>query len=507
MTGSERSGSLLARLRRRPTGGVVTHQQRALVLAMRGKYHEAAQLLLAQLPMPLRDSGALHREHRRQATIAATYLTKAGRTATAGRLTALLERSRSHATAPGCRPDPVRLEKLPEQDALGPAGATRPADNRGRTLPPKQSPGNLDIGPTLLVKVPEEVGASKGQGAVVAPTPAPARPSGAAEAILAKTSDPGHVTPQLMRQLRQLRTARNLRSSRPSDVFAPGPATYPYELGERIADRFVLEARIGHGGMASVYRARDLELEEEVALKVFTQPLGGSEADLEGLRRFRQELKLSRSLVHPHVIRVYDIGVHEARRYITMELLRGASLDQLIGAPVEPGLALCLLVQACRGVQAAHQQGVVHRDLKPDNLFVTDEGLVKVMDFGIAKSAHIRGPTLVGTTAGTPEYMSPEQISDFSAVGPAADQYSLGIVAYELLTGSLPFEHNELVKLFYMHLERPPAPIRQHQPDLPAELEVLVARMLSKDPTQRYPDLASLLTELSMLRNGFRRAL
>jgi len=230
--------------------------------------------------------------------------------------------------------------------------------------------------------------------------------------------------------------------------------------------------------------------------------MGGSEADREGLRRFRQELKLSRQLVHPNVIRVYDIGVHEARRYITMELLHGTSLQDLLGAPVDPALALCLLLQACEGVHLAHSQGVIHRDLKPDNLFVTSEGVVKVMDFGIAKCSHVRGVTLAGTTAGTPEYMSPEQISDFSAVGPAADQYSLGVVAYELLTGVLPFEHTQLVKLFWMHLEHSPPPLRQHHPALSEELEAAVLRMLAKDPKDRYPDLPGLLAELTRLRDA-----
>src|SRR5207237_6670039 len=151
--------------------------------------------------------------------------------------------------------------------------------------------------------------------------------------------------------------------------------------------------------------------------------------------------KLSRQLIHPNIIRLYDIGLHQGHRYISMELLVGKSLKDRMRAPIEFRTALGYLLQACHGLQAAHDAGVVHRDVKPDNFFVTGDGVLKVMDFGIAKHHAAPGVTVAGSIAGTPQYMSPEQISNFSAVTAATDLYALGICAYELFSGAPPFTH------------------------------------------------------------------
>src|SRR2546430_1406107 len=185
-----------------------------------------------------------------------------------------------------------------------------------------------------------------------------------------------------------------------------------FEPGATVAGRYRLEAKIGQGGMAAVFRAFDLELEENVALKVFS----GEQTSEVLLARFKQELKLSRQLIHPNIIRLYDIGVHLGHRYISMELLVGKSLKDRMRTPIEFRTALGFLLQACHGLQAAHDVGVVHRDVKPDNFFVTDDGVLKVMDFGIAKQYATPGVTVAGSIAGTPLYMSPEQVGNFSAV-------------------------------------------------------------------------------------------
>src|SRR5256885_9211568 len=206
--------------------------------------------------------------------------------------------------------------------------------------------------------------------------------------------------------------------------------------------------------MATVFRAFDLELEENVALKVFNV-----EQTSEVLvARFKQELKLSRQLIHPNIIRLYDIGLHEGHRYISMELLVGKSLKDRMRAPIEIRTALGYLLQACHGLQAAHDVGVVHRDVKPDNFFVTDDGVLKVMDFGIAKQYATPGATVAGSIAGTPLYMSPEQIGNFSSVTQPSDLYALGICAYEMFTGQVPVFPAEIVPLLMMHVNSQPVP-------------------------------------------------
>jgi len=270
--------------------------------------------------------------------------------------------------------------------------------------------------------------------------------------------------------------------------------------GALIADRYKLMNRLGKGGMAVVFRAQDLELSIEVALKVyFSSKGGGDDSDL--LARFRRELRFARSVIHPNVVRVFDIGVHEGQRYITMELLQGTELRALLKGPMAIHQALGYLVQVCAGLQAAHDQGIVHRDVKPANLFVTQEGVVKLMDFGIARvEGAPRELTRSGSVAGTPGYMAPEQIRDSSTVTPAADIYSLGVVAYRALTGVLPFSHADMIPLLMMHLEQKPPPLREHNPFIPAELERVVLRCMEKAPEDRWPSCTALAGELERLR-------
>ncbi len=275
-------------------------------------------------------------------------------------------------------------------------------------------------------------------------------------------------------------------SVRVSAIPAPGDCAQEWVPGTIVGGRFRLDGMIGQGGMAQVFSATDLELDEEVALKVFSGQLVTEDYLQEAVQRFRQELKLCRRLNHPNIIQVYDIGIHGGHRYFTMELLRGQSLGDMLGVPLDLDNGLRILLQACAGLSAAHEQGVVHRDVKPDNIFVTSDGTVKIMDFGIAKSSVTSGQTTFGTIAGTPEYMSPEQINDFSAAGPAADQYSLGVVAYEMFTGQVPFAHEHMVVLLTMHLEATPTPPTELNPALPDELEATILRMLAKDPRARF---------------------
>lgn len=277
-------------------------------------------------------------------------------------------------------------------------------------------------------------------------------------------------------------------------AFADPTAAREGAKGSLIAGRYRIESKLGEGGMAVVYRAFDLELEEEVAIKLFLSDTD----DAELLQRFRQELAVCRQISHPNVVRLFDIGTHESRKFISMELLSGQDLAACMeeGKPMELFRAVHYLVQACAGLSAAHERGVVHRDVKPENFFVTNDNVLKVMDFGIAKRSESHGLTRAGFMAGTPEYMAPEQIQDFGNVTHLADVYALGIVAYKLFTGRVPFTHDELVPLLMMHVNDAPPPLRSVNPDLPEEIDDLVLRLLAKQPSERIQSCRELSREL-----------
>ena len=270
-----------------------------------------------------------------------------------------------------------------------------------------------------------------------------------------------------------------------------------FVAGTIVADRYRIAAEIGRGGMATVFRAHDLELSEDVALKLFRP----GAHDAEGIARFRQELKVSRRLVHTNITRLYDIGLHRGQRYISMELLVGHSLDDLMAAPWMLRRALDCLIQVCEGLEAAHSQGVIHRDIKPGNLFLTREGLAKIMDFGIARERAAPGVTQAGMIVGTPEYLAPEQIRG-DAAAETSDLYALGVVAYEMFTGRRPFVHDDLLPLLQMHLMTPPTPPRRHKPSLPPALEAAILTLLEKDPAKRFPSARALADVLKSIRES-----
>ncbi len=265
--------------------------------------------------------------------------------------------------------------------------------------------------------------------------------------------------------------------------------------GVILAKRYRLEELIGRGGMSLVYRATDLELNDTVALKIFTQP-----TNEDALARFKQEVLLARQLIHRHVVRVYDLGTALGARFLTMELLVGEDLHTKMVHGLTLRQGVDFLIQACAGLEAAHQVGVIHRDVKPENLFVTRENVVKVTDFGIAKQSSQPGLTVAGMVVGTPEYMAPEQAHGHMNVTPRADLYSIGIILYYLTTGTLPFRHSELVPLLMMQVTQKPDPPRKHNPALPGDVEELVLSLLEKDPALRPPSARAVGERLIDLR-------
>jgi serine/threonine-protein kinase len=317
-------------------------------------------------------------------------------------------------------------------------------------------------------------------------TPSPlARPSGSVPAIAAPA-----LPPTGARQVEAGPTG-DFPVVRQETPGVGAPITPPADWkglveGSMLGARYKLEKKLGEGGMASVFRAHDLELDERVAIKVFTQTV----EDENMVARFKQELTLSRKLSHPNIIRLYDIGTFLGYRFISMELLEGNDLNHYMGKPMELRQGLNWMIQACRGLEAAHQRGVVHRDIKPHNIFVCNDGSIKVMDFGIAKRQESPGMTVGNMIAGTPDYMSPEQISGFSSVTHSTDVYALGITAYQMFTGKLPFEHPELLPLLMKHLNEQPTPPRTIVPSLPESLEAVILKLIEKKAANRYQSCA-----------------
>ena len=265
----------------------------------------------------------------------------------------------------------------------------------------------------------------------------------------------------------------------------PERAPRPVGPGALVAGRYRVEDLLGQGGMGAVYRAYDQELSEPVALKILSAPTRSEAA----LARFRQELRLARKLTHRNIVRVHDLGIHAGQRFITMELLQGADMRAHMDSRSLPRReAIDLMGQAAAGLQAAHDMGVVHRDVKPENLFVTLELVVKVMDFGIARTVMAAGMTMEGAVGGTATYMAPEQANNFSSVDARADQYGLGVVAYELLAGKPPFQHEALVPLLHMHATEPPPSLLEIDPSIPEPVEEVIFKALAKDPSDRFED-------------------
>src|SRR5215211_4199415 len=256
----------------------------------------------------------------------------------------------------------------------------------------------------------------------------------------------------------------------------------------RILDgRYQLGSLLAVGGMARVYLASDRVLERPVAVKVLSPPHAQDPVFVE---RFRREARSAARLSHPNIVAVFDSGSDAGRHYLVMEYVAGQSLAQLLHRQgrLAPRQAAELGVEVCAALAAAHAQGLVHRDVKPANVLVGDDGRVKVTDFGIAKAAATATLTGTGTVLGTAAYLSPEQAQG-GPVDARSDLYSLGCVLYELLCGSPPFgsgTDNPPVAVATRHLHQPPKPPSAHNPQVDASLDAVVLTALAKDPARRY---------------------
>jgi serine/threonine-protein kinase len=255
---------------------------------------------------------------------------------------------------------------------------------------------------------------------------------------------------------------------------------------ERFADRYRLERRLGVGGMSTVQLAFDTRLERYVAVKLLAEHLA---EDSSFVARFRREALAAARLVHPNVVQVFDFGLDEEtnRNFIVMEHVDGHSCAEILKdhGRLDPRDAVDVLVQACKGLDYAHRNGVIHRDVKPGNLLRSHEGVVKLADFGIAKAAEDSEITKAGSVLGTAAYLSPEQARGEKA-GPPADLYALGVVSYQLLTGRLPYEAASLTDLARLQESGPPPGPHDVEPSVPVELSEAVLKALHPLPEGRY---------------------
>ncbi len=270
--------------------------------------------------------------------------------------------------------------------------------------------------------------------------------------------------------------------------------------GTTFAERYDLIEELGTGGMGKVYKAFDKKIEEEIALKILRPDIAG---DKKTLSRFSNELKIARKIVHKNVGRMYDLSEAEGTHFITMEFVPGEDLKSFIkrSGKLTMGKALSIAKQVCEGLMEAHELGVVHRDLKPQNIMIDTEGNARIMDFGIARTIHAEGLTAEGTVIGTPEYMSPEQ-----AVGEETDQrsdiYSLGVILFEMLTGRIPFTGKTPISIAMKHKsETPPVP-KAINTQIPRNLNWLILKSMEKNKSQRFQSVQELLSELVEIEEG-----
>ena len=263
-------------------------------------------------------------------------------------------------------------------------------------------------------------------------------------------------------------------------------------VGVIIGERYEVVSRIGSGGMADVYKAKDHKLNRFVAMKVLKPEFS---ADTNFIRKFQREAQAAAGLAHPNVVNVFDVGEDHGVNYIVMELVEGITLKEYISKKGKLTVkeATSIAIQVSMGLEAAHNRNIVHRDIKPQNIIISTDGKVKVTDFGIARVA--TSNTISTNAMGSVHYSSPEQVrggySDFKS-----DIYSLGITMYEMVTGRVPFDGDTTVAIAIKHLQDEMAPPSKYVPDLPHSLEEIILKCTQKSPDRRYSTLAELINDL-----------
>jgi serine/threonine protein kinase len=273
-------------------------------------------------------------------------------------------------------------------------------------------------------------------------------------------------------------------------------------IGTTILHYHIIE-KLGEGGMGVVYLAKDTKLERKVAIKFLPHHIA---KDSEERKRFEIEAKAAAALNHPNIATIYTIEEAEGEIFIVMEYIEGSELSKVIGkgektTPLPVDLAIRYAEQIAQGLQAAHERGIVHRDIKSSNIMITGKGNVKIMDFGLAKFRGSVQLTQAGTTVGTAAYMSPEQARS-EEVDHRTDIWSFGIVLYKMLTGKPPFHGDYEQAVIYAILNEEPVPIRKRYPDITKEIERMVKHCLEKKRENRYISIEEILTELGNMQSA-----
>jgi tRNA A-37 threonylcarbamoyl transferase component Bud32 len=266
-------------------------------------------------------------------------------------------------------------------------------------------------------------------------------------------------------------------------------------IGTVLSGRYRLEAKLGSGGMSTVYLARDTTLDRQVAVKVMHREMSEQADQLE---RFRQEARAVAKLSHPNVVAVIDAGEDGGHPYIVFEYVEGETLKQRINrvGALDAREALAYAIEVARGLTVAHARKMVHRDIKPQNVLIDSEGRAKLTDFGISRQLERDGLTATGRVLGTTDYVSPEQAMG-RGVDQRSDLYSLGVVLYEMLTGQVPYQADSQVGVAMKHVNEDMPDVQTYRPDLSAAAALVVERATAKDPDQRYQDIGEMIDDLS----------
>jgi len=283
-----------------------------------------------------------------------------------------------------------------------------------------------------------------------------------------------------------LATEQMQASARPAGPDA-GWAEQLEHLRNATLGEYDLLGELGRGGMAAVYLAHEIALDRKVAIKVMSPALVHGDGMIE---RFKREARTAASLSHPNIIPIYAVRETDRVLFFVMKFVAGRPLDSIIKevGPLPIPMVQMIMNQTGSAFGYAHKRGIIHRDIKPGNVMIDDDGWAVVTDFGIAKVSEAQGLTMTGMTVGTPTYMSPEQCMAQDVTG-ASDQYSLGVVAYEMITGRPPFTGGSMMAIMYGHFNDPPPPIEATRPDCPPEVRDAIMRMLAKNPVDRWPTM------------------
>ena len=300
---------------------------------------------------------------------------------------------------------------------------------------------------------------------------------------------------KLERSFRMLNVASDSGSSGVSQM----PTTF-LNVSSALESRYQILKELGRGGMGLVFQAYDKQLKEQVAIKILS-PLLSSDPD--ALERLKREVSSARRITHPSVIRIHDISELNSLHFISMEFFEGISLKDYIKktGPLSLMQAFNIASQICDGLEAAHRKGVIHRDLKSQNIIIGPTKQIKIIDFGLARSEHLEGLTATGLIMGTPEYMAPEQVAGKS-VDERSDIYSLGIILYEMFTGRVPFTGDSPIAVGFKQMKEDPVKPRHINPQIPPEVEGVILQAIQKNPLSRFLSIGELKSSLEKASLG-----